>query len=166
MAILDNIKTVVLVMLENRSFDHMLGHLSYEGINPQIDGLKNPLTQYQNLYKGDVYNPFIFRNDSALQFDLPHEWDFVATQLAQSGVTEQYAMSGFVEAYAIATKVNPNPQPDPMGFFNSSLTPVTSFLANTFCTCQRWFAPLPTSTQPNRTMAFCGDSPIFSTASR
>jgi phospholipase C len=35
----DKISTVVLVPLENRSFDHMLGHLKYEDINPDVDGL-------------------------------------------------------------------------------------------------------------------------------
>jgi phospholipase C len=45
----------------------------------------------------------------------------------------------------------------------TALVPVTDFLAKSFCTCDRWFSPIPTSTQPNRTMAFCGYSPIYKT---
>jgi phospholipase C len=160
---LNDIKTVVLLMFENRSFDHLLGHLSYQGINPAIDGFKDPLSQYENLYQGDVYNPYRLLNDGTLSFDLPHEYDYVDIQLAKSGVTQRFMMSGFVDAYARATGVNPNPQTDPMGFFGSDLVPISSFLANTFCACERWFSSLPTSTQPNRTIAFTGDSSIFET---
>ena len=162
----EKVKTVVLVMFENRSFDHMLGHLSLEGTNPNIDGLKAPLTQYENLYMGDVYNPHKIDVDSALPFDIPHEWDYVAMQMAKSNVTQKFTMSGFVEAYAKATGLNPNPQTEPMGYFPSGMVPITSFLAQQYCACDRWFSALPTSTQPNRTMAFCGESPIFDTKTR
>jgi len=161
--ILDKVKTVVLVMFENRSFDHMLGHLSLENINPDVDGLREPLSKYENLYEGDSYLPFPIPEDTALPFDLPHEIDYVTTQLALSEVNNKYMMSGFVEAYAAQSKVNPNPDCEPMGYFNSKQVPITSFLAQNFCTCDRWFSALPTSTQPNRTMAFTGESSIFKT---
>jgi phospholipase C len=166
MAPLDKVKTIILLMFENRSFDHMLGHLSFENIKPDVDGLRQPLEEYNNFYKGDSYYPYILPNDSLLPFDLPHENNFVDVQLAKSQVTQQYTMTGFVEAYASATGTIPNPQTQPMGFFNSGMVPITSFLAQTFCTCDRWFCSLPTSTQPNRTMAFAGDSAIFNTKAR
>ena len=150
-------------MFENRSFDHMLGHLSYENLQPDADGLKAPLSQYENLYQGGSYTPFQIPADTQLPFDIPHEYDAVATQLARSGVTGKLAMDGFVEAYAGSTGVNPNPQCEPMGFFSSAQVPITSFLAQHFCACDRWFSALPTSTQPNRTMAFCGESAIYKT---
>ena len=37
MTISDKIKHVVVLMLENRSFDNILGHLHH--INPEIDGI-------------------------------------------------------------------------------------------------------------------------------
>ena len=46
----DRVSTVVLVMLENRSFDHMLGHLTYENLVPGVDGLQQDLTKYENPY--------------------------------------------------------------------------------------------------------------------
>jgi len=166
--LLDKVKTVVLVMFENRSFDHMLGHLSYENINTEVDGLKAPLNQkqYFNLYKGDSYSPYQIAQDLALPFDLPHEYNDISEQLALSNVSKNFTMSGFVKSFAEKTGTVPNPQALPMGFFNSAQVPVTSFLARTFCTCDRFFATLPTSTQPNRTIAFYGDSNIYYTKTR
>jgi phospholipase C len=158
----DRVSTVVLVMLENRSFDHMLGHLTYEGLVPDVDGLGQDLSMYENPYKGTGYRPFEMLPEP-LSSDLPHEWDQVATQLAASAVTQQFAMNGFVAAYAAFTSTEPVQRADPMGFFTSANVPITSFLARHFCTCDHWYCPLPTSTQPNRTMAFCGSSEIFDT---
>lgn len=159
---LDNINTIVLLMFENRSFDHMLGHLSYNKVN-DIDGLKEPLDQYVDIYEGTNYSPFRFQNDVELSADLPHEMSYVARQLDKSPANGQYQMDGFVAAYHEFTGASPNPQPDPLGFFDDKHVPITSFLGSAYCVCDRWFAALPTSTQPNRTMAFCGDSSIDST---
>jgi phospholipase C len=161
---LQNIKTVILLMFENRSFDNMLGHLSFEGLQPDADGIRPPLQQdqYANLYQGGVYYPFHRPLDSQLQSDVPHEYDSIATQLAP-GPAGTPSMTGFVEAYADATGQDPNIQADPMCFFGSEQVPITSFLAQNFTACDRWFCPLPSSTQPNRTVAFCGESSIFQT---
>ncbi|MEP7141798.1 MAG: alkaline phosphatase family protein [Ferruginibacter sp.] len=163
--ILDKVKTVVLLMFENRSFDHMLGHLSFEKLNDQVDGLKAPLSDFNNIYQGDTYNAYAMTGDTQLSFDLPHEFDEVNAQLAKSEVSGRFTMSGFVESYADKTEVPPNRDAQPMGFFNSAQVPISSFLAGTFCTCDRWFAPIPTSTQPNRSMAFSGDTHHHNTIS-
>jgi phospholipase C len=158
----ERVATVVLVMLENRSFDHMLGHLTFQNLVAGVDGLETDLAKYENTYTGGGYRPFPMQTQM-LSSDLPHEWNQVATQLAYSAVTQQFDMTGFVEAYAAFTGTQPLQQAEPMGFFTSDQVPITSFLAQRFCTCDRWHSPLPTSTQPNRTMAFCGASQIFDT---
>ena len=150
-------------MFENRSFDHMLGHLSFDKINSQVNGLSSPLGQFVDVDGTDTHNPFRFKSDVELAKDLPHEMEFVKTQLDQSSANGAYQMDGFVKAYREFTGAQPNPKPDPMGFFSAAQIPITSFLASTYCVCDNWFASLPTSTQPNRTMAFCGDSAIDST---
>ncbi len=162
----DRVSTIVLLMFENRSFDHMLGHLSLEGLVPDVNGLSAPLSQYQNFWAGDVYQPFRTK-DRLLDSDLPHEWNEVAIQLARSEVTQRLTMTGFVEAYAKSLqKGDPGPCPDPMGYFPSDQVPVTSFLARRFLTCDRWHCPLPSSTQPNRAVAWTGSSKIFDTKAR
>src|SRR5207244_3971545 len=62
MAALDLIDTIVVLMLENRSFDHMLGYLGLPPYNwTNIEGLKaDPawLERYANLFGGRTYQPF------------------------------------------------------------------------------------------------------------
>ena len=160
---LNNINTIFLLMFENRSFDNMLGHLSYDGIRDDVNGLRKPLTQYKNTYKGDVYTPYKLKVDKNLDFDIPHEFNHIATQLARSNANGKYRMNGFVKAYLDKTADDPNLQSPPMGFFKQEQVPVTSFLANTYGVCDNWFAAYPSSTQPNRTIAFTGDSSIHQT---
>lgn len=159
---LDKVKTIAILMFENRSFDHMLGHLSYENLNKEVDGLKNPLSDFKNSYQGDAYNAYVMPGDTQLSFDLPHEYNEVEAQLAKSPVSGQFTMNGFVDSYVAKTGQDPNHECQPMGFFSSDQVLASSFLAKTFCTCDRWFTPLPTGTQPNRTIAFSGDSDIYS----
>jgi phospholipase C len=177
---LTDIETVVLVMMENRSFDHVLGHLRFDNLIPSVEGLKPPRKQeaYENLFENGVYYPWK-DEDRPLAFDPPHEWDAVATQLAKSG--QHYRMSGFVKAYydakrqaaidagqtkADAKKIVPGPNVECMSFLDAHEVPMSSFLAQNFAVCHHWFASLPTSTQPNRTMAWCGDTPIADTKTR
>lgn len=159
----NNVKTVVLVMMENRSFDHMLGHLTLEDPDYDVKGLSTPLEKYNNIYNGTAYSPFNLPHDVELDFDVPHEFDAVATQMMLNKINGNYSMQGFVEAYARATGPVVNPECTPMGYFNSAQVPITHFLAKNFCVCDQWFCSLPTSTQPNRTMAFSGDTSIYKT---
>lgn len=161
---LKQIDTIVIVMLENRSFDHMLSHLSYNGINHVVDGLRAPLDNplYANVFEGEAYPPFIMR-DGQLPCDVPHERKFVTRQLAYHQVTNRYAMNGFVDAYYNFTTVNRTQHPEAMGFLHRSQVPITSFLAQHFSVCDRWFAPIPTSTLPNRLMFLTGTTLVDST---
>jgi phospholipase C len=149
-------------MMENRSFDHMLGQLSYPtfGNRKDVNGIRYPLKRnpaYENLYESGTYDPFIIKEDVMLIDDPPHERDEVTTQLAYRDVTGKYSMNGFVEAY-FNHSINRIENPEVMGFFPPDLVPITTFLATNFAVCDRWFSSLPTSTVPNRLMAFSGDS--------
>jgi phospholipase C len=161
--ILDQVTSIILVMMENRSFDHILGHLTVDDPGLDINGLRAPLDQYSNVYNGTPYPPFPRDNDNEMAHDVPHESDFVATQLAYNAINDKFNMDGFVKAYADSTGIPPNVQCDPMGYFPPQFLPMTNFLASGFCLCDSWFAPIPTSTQPNRQMAFSGDSSVFQT---
>jgi len=162
--LLQLVESIVIVMLENRSFNHMLGHLSYEGFNTVVDGLRAPLEvqQYENLFEGESYYPFAMQ-DGKLPSDVPHERPFVTRQLAHTEVANRNTMSGFVDAYYQFTAVNRTDHPEPMGFFRRNQVPITSFLAQNFCVCDRWFAPVPTSTLPNRLMLLAGTTAVDAT---
>lgn len=162
-----HIDTIVLLMMENRSFDHMLGHLTIDDPNLPIEGLREAnMSQYANPHNGADYVPYPMPDDQTLPCDLPHEAGFVARQMAKDpNSKEGYRMQGFVDTYAAANPTIPisGPRALPMAYFPAGLVPVTTFLAKNFCICDHWFSPIPTSTQPNRTMAFCGYTPIYQT---
>ncbi|HEY4101826.1 MAG TPA: alkaline phosphatase family protein [Gemmatimonadales bacterium] len=165
---LTDIDTIVIVMLENRSFDHLLGHLSYppNGNRPDVDGIRLPLNQqaYRNLFATESYYPFLMR-DGDLPADLPHERAAVSEQLAFSSVTGKYDMSGFVSAYYKSTPVNRTLTPETMGFLAADQVTISDFLAREYVVCDRWFAPIPTSTQPNRIMSLTGTTMVDKTES-
>ena len=52
--LLSNIDHIVVLMMENRSFDHMLGYLSKDGGRDDVDGLRG---EEKNHYKGRDYLP-------------------------------------------------------------------------------------------------------------
>lgn len=155
----DRVDTIVIVMMENRSFDHLLGHMSQSqfGGRADIDGIPSLLDP--NLANpssnGTLVRPFITR-DAPFTNDLPHERPFVTMQLASSPITGGPSMTGFVKAYELATGTSGVIDPPPMGLLTPSDLPTTAFLAREYAVCDRWFAPIPASTQPNRLMAISG----------
>src|SRR5215470_8129354 len=100
MATLDSIQTIVVLMMENRSFDHVLGHVSLPafGNRTDVDGLKNPDDNpaYVNYFENREFSPFHFKDQRYIS-DMPHSRPQVATQLAFAN--GRATMSGFVQAY-------------------------------------------------------------------
>jgi phospholipase C len=153
-----SVKTVVVVLMENRSFDHILGHLSLlqfggradvDGVRSLEDSVGNPSSNNVVIY------PFL-GNDGPLPNDLPHERPFVAQQIAFAPVAGDFTMTGFVKAYEDFTGTSGVTQPPPMMLLTPKDLPISSFFAKQYLVCNRWFAPLPASTQPNRLMAMSG----------
>ena len=84
---LDNLQHIVVLMMENRSFDHMLGHLTLDDPSFPVEGLKKADLEngtYTNYYKGDPYPLFQLSNDTDLEIDIPHEAEFVAIQMSKN----------------------------------------------------------------------------------
>src|SRR2546425_1256647 len=166
MAALDQIKTIVVVIMENRSFAHVLGYLSLPryGGRTDVDGLINLDTdpRFANEYDQQIYRPFPMA-DGPLLHDLPHGRREIAVQLAVSGETP--TMSGFVRAYVDASHSIVE-QPPPLGYLTPDSVFMSDFLARNSLFCARWSAPLPADTHPNRVMAFTGTATVDDTQSR
>ncbi len=161
------VDTIVYLMFEDRSFDHMLGHLSYD-LGRDVNGLHRPLerSDYENRFGSKSFFPFE-AGDKWLPGDAPHARERIAVQLAKSG--NGHSMNGFARSYFEYAQERgfeiPDPtEPEVMGFQRPGAVPITTFLANEFAVCDQWFAPLPTSTQPNKLMFFAGNSRIDSTS--
>ncbi|MHB1285625.1 MAG: alkaline phosphatase family protein [Leptospirales bacterium] len=164
---LDQIETIVILMMENRSFDHMLGYLSLPPYNRSLNGIQTSqewLSEHSNPFNGDLYTLFHLK---AKQFpvDPPHERYDISFQLGPP-VNNVFPMNGFVGNYAVVQAISLDPAiaplPAVMGYYAPSEVPITHFLAQSFTVCDNWFAPLPSSTQPNRLMAMSGISLIDS----
>jgi phospholipase C len=163
MTALDKVETIVMLVLENRSFDHLLGHLSYGSYSngSGADGITKPLKRpaYLNPFEMEAYYPHEM-HDGALSADLPHCRDSIAMQLNKSTVAGTFAMNGFAQSYFLKARNTSTTDPDPMGFLLPHDVPMSRFLADNFSVCDRWFSSLPAGTQPNRLMAWTGTSLI------
>lgn len=144
---LDEIEHVVVLMLENRSFDHMLGYL---GLDPDldVDGLGEGMA---NTFDGRSYPVFRLSETSLAKAQDPcHSGACVDEQLAG-------ANGGFAANY-IETRSDPaSAQPVvAMGYYDGRRLPVYDFLARRFCVCDRWFCSVRGGTFPNRLYAVAG----------
>ena len=96
--IIRDIDTVVIVLMENRSFDHILGYLGLPPFDWAIEGQQrcnDP--RYANPYQGQSYLPFqMSRLD--MPHDPPHERPWIANQIGDI-INNQRNMTGFVQSY-------------------------------------------------------------------
>ena len=147
-ATLDEIEHIVVLMLENRSFDHMLGYLSLEPGGPDVDGLQAGMA---NEYAGHSYPIFKLEKTAFRKVQDPcHSGECVDRQVAGGS-------GGFAADY-IETRADPASS-EPvvvMGYYDGEQLPVYDFLAKRFCVCDRWFCSLKGATFPNRLYAVAG----------
>ncbi len=171
---LRQIQHIVVVMMENRSFDHMLGYLSLQEmpdiagmdtVKPilEIDGLTGPEVNFNVAPDGRriPITPFdadaddVQRAGEALQkrLDPDHSPAGVAKQLGtQRGAI--FPMDGFVRAFVESRNPADNVGEDlwmvPMGYYTAKDLPTYDFLAHEYCVCDNWHSSIPGDTWPNR----------------
>jgi phospholipase C len=153
---LDNLTRIVVLMMENRSFDHMLGGLMKT--HPKINGLtgseSNPDT---NGTAVTVQPGALFQ--SQLDPDPDHHFPGVDLQIfgGQTGPGRVANMQGFVKDYFSQTK-DVNRSHDIMYYFTPDKLPVLTTLATEFAVFNGWFASIPGPTICNRAFAHYGTS--------
>jgi phospholipase C len=157
MAELSDIQHVVVLMLENRSFDHMLGYMKAE--IPSLDGVDG--TQWN---PEDASNPVArvpVSNDAGyldLVADPSHWTPDVLDQIYSvykcgtkpPNLPGVGANMSFVANYSYR---NNNSIPDArkiMRCFDPKKLPALTMLAREFATCDSWYSSLPGQTWPNR----------------
>jgi len=146
---LSRVQTVVITMLENRSFDHILGYLGLPDSGHPLAGRIEGIQHAQLYYAHDTWQPRPITSPS-LTPDPPHEREDIDTQINSI----LGPMHGFVQSYQ-----NADPNADVARVMEYCITgylPSTDFLARNFALCDNWFACLPASTLPNRLMAMSG----------
>jgi phospholipase C len=165
----DQIQHVFVLMLENRSFDHLLGYSSISGTDAvsglptTIDGLSGA---EKNIYGGTPY-PIAHPADYSMVVDPGHEFPDVLCQL--SGSTAVYPAggnyppidnSGFVASYVEAcSKANKQSPPgEIMKCYSPDQLPILTTLAKEFAVCDNWHASMPGPTWPNRMFVHAASS--------
>jgi phospholipase C len=150
---------IVVLMLENRSFDSMLGGLYPK--SPDFEGLSgNETNPYQDHEEVGVWSEPKFDWDSmSIPDPDPGElWQDINTQLfglnGQPG-NQPPSMNGFVNNY-ISQKANPADPRQVMHYYAPSQVPVITQLARQFAVCDHWYASAPCQTWPNRFFVHTG----------
>ncbi len=143
----DPIRHVVLLALENHSFDQMLGGLNE--LFPALEGVSPDNTNIDS--DGTVYFQRA-TEERQMPLDPHHEVPWVAEQLEDDN-------SGFVRNFS---KMYPQSKPEDrqyvMGYYPAGFLPGLHALAKEFTICDHWFAALPGPTWPNRFMLLTGTS--------
>jgi phospholipase C len=156
LARLHQIKHLVVLMMENRSFDHMLGYLSRDGM-PDVNGLSGTETLPDD--RGQECPVFELAEDQTA-FHLPgqpfgkeldpcHSPECVQQQLEDGN-------RGFLRNF-IAKKNPPAEYREiVIGHYTAKHLPVYDHLARQFCVCDAWHASIPGDTWPNRLYSLTG----------
>lgn len=175
------ITNIFVLMLENHSFDQMLGRSG-------LPGLKVAPADASNSYNGVRY-PLTSPAPWSMTTDPGHEFPDVLRQLCGAAAAAAYLekcdkgtkkdphpvdcsqchypaidLSGFVSSYATSTsEATGTPDPahygDIMGCFDTrAQLPVLYRLAQEFAVCDAWHSSLPGPTWPNRFFVHGGSS--------
>jgi phospholipase C len=155
---LDKLQHIVVLMMENRSFDHMLGSL--KAVNPKIDGIvgadtfNNP-DAANNPVKPQPRAAF----QAQLQPDPDHHFPAVDLQIYGGDKSDNRKpnMQGFVKSYFNQRRDAAHSQMI-MYYFPKEKLPVLTTLALEFAVFNRWFASIPGPTICNRAFAHYGTS--------
>jgi len=159
------IEHVFVLMLENRSYDHLLGFspiVGTDAVTGQPTSANCLLGTESNTWQGQAYG--VTRGaDNVMPVDPPHEFGDVLEQLcgpgaayAAGGAYPTVDASGFVASYATHGGVaNPG---EVMKCYTPDQLPVLNALAREFVLCDNWHASMPGPTWPNRMFVHAASS--------
>ena len=133
------ITTYVYLMLENRTYDHILGSRALREGKPG-DGLTASMANLD--VNGASVASYEAPSDALCVLDPPHGWDESHAQWNNG------ANDGFLKQYQLDH--GNMPITDVMAYLTRPMIPVTYALADAYTTCDRWFASVMGPTLPNR----------------
>ncbi|MFO0700294.1 MAG: alkaline phosphatase family protein [Nitrospira sp.] len=175
---MQNIEHVVVVMLENRSFDSLLGWLYSDQQNHPPGNIPPvPTPTYEGLIEKTFFNTDVQTNtvvyaSAPTSGWPPHQnpmrvpdpdpgesFEQMARQIFGTTTplpNAQADMSGFLLDYAALT--DPTAAAQIMQSYSPQQVPVISGLARSFAVCDHWYASVPCQTWPNRGFVHTGSS--------
>lgn len=145
---MNGIKHIIVLMLENRSFDHMLGLLDHPCKS------QDPTAFLQ----GNESNPSNTAGNVKMQAR-PGDYGVNAKPgHDHSDVMEQMTHGGKMQGFAMAHEGEGGDPCEVMRALTPNEVPVLSQLARQYHLCTRWFCSVPGATWPNRFFAMAGSS--------
>ena len=134
---------IVVVMMENHSFDNLLGALAHSG-QPKAHGLKlNAKGVPHN------WNPNA-AGEKVLSFELPTGAQ--APSVNQSwNATHMQIDGGKMDGFVRSVETD-----EPMGYWTEAVLPFAYSFARTFTIANKWFCSAPCQTYPNRRFLMAG----------
>lgn len=153
---LDKLQHIVVLMMENRSFDHMLGGLKAQ--DPRIDGLTGNETNPDTKGAPVQVQP-LAQYQSQLDPDPNHHFPAVDHQIFGGNTSDDRVanMQGFVTSY-FGERKDVNHSHKIMYYFPPAKLPVLTTLATQFAVFNKWFSSIPGPTICNRAFAHYGTS--------
>ena len=149
------VEHVIVLMLENRSYDHMLGYL------PNGHGLAGD--EFNLVDPSDPTSERVYvsnRSGYITAVDPAHDFVSVEKQLfGEPGqVVNPAPMNGFVAVHIEQTTGDVEMGKKIMECFDPVKIPALTTLAQEFCVCDRWFSAVPGPTWLNRFYAHAATS--------
>jgi phospholipase C len=149
MAPQDRIQHVVVLMMENHSFDQILGWT--KSMYPQLEGVDESRPRSNSAYP----DPSVKVNQApttemAVRSDPRHEHLDVLSQIENNC---DGFVSNFARAYPTSTS---NERAQIMAYYPKDSLPVIHTLAEHFLICDHWFSSMPGPTWPNRFFVHTG----------
>lgn len=174
---LTEIDHIVVLMLENRSLDHMLGFLytdqgnispagqPFEGLtgresNPDQTGAQVPVFRIQPTSPGAYYMPGAIPGEG---YQATNQQLFGSTTPGSQAPTNTGFVANFAATLPLRRQQGHSAFPGTtshsiMGCFTPEALPVLSGLARGYAVCDHWYASVPTETLPNRAFVCAGTS--------
>lgn len=149
------IEHLIVLMLENRSYDHMLGYLDR--------GEKLSGTEYNLVDPAQPGSEKIYVSDTCGYITQPNpSHDVVSVEKQEYGqvgkIIDLAPMSGFVEVQTETARGNLELGKKIMQCFYPENIPALTTLAREFVLCDHWHASVPGPTWPNRFFAHAATS--------
>jgi phospholipase C len=165
---LQGVKHIVVLMMENRSFDQMLGFLGKDGKVPGVNGLSGGEVNYDE--DGKAYPSFEWDEEetsfhppadrSGKILDPCHGPGCVAEQLQ---TYEGQTPGGYVKNFlrrknkkGERIEIPEEYRGLPMGYYSERHLPVYDLLGSEYAVCDAWHSSIPGDTWPNRLYSIAG----------
>jgi phospholipase C len=142
----DPVEHVIVLMMENCSFDRMLGML------PGVEGVDLASPQTNPDFPAPTPIDQAITTEPNMALDPEHDLDDCLRQI--SGPCQGF-VADFAQHYPQST---PELRAEIMGYYNPGFLSVIYKLGSSFLTCDHWYSSLPGPTWPNRFFVHSGTS--------